>query len=246
MKKVLFALIVVFLFIGCISKKTQNLICQDMTGVYVAQGGGMSLELNSDGTYILWNPKINVFIAQAIYGCDYASEGKWSVMAKNVLEITSEDYYTKQKGFEYEFKKENKFSQDSLYFQVVLPDDYSTHFNPLRYQINIQYSPTRYVLTDKMYIVLPKSKYLSDISDKPEISFHVYADIWGTRLYRGRIMLISFDEYINTEEYNYFTINLPNIDKCFFEFEPYFQELIYIKGKYRLLWQGKVWERSYK
>src|SRR5690554_5676254 len=107
MKKLLFISIVAFQFIGCISTKAQKLNVQDMSGVYQRQESSEKSELKPDGTYTLWNAEIS--FTPVIEQCDYASKGKWSVIADNVLEITSEDYYTKQKGFEYEIKKENKF-----------------------------------------------------------------------------------------------------------------------------------------
>lgn len=238
MRKLLFILIVAFQPIGCISTKGQTLKVQDMSGVYQRQESSEKLELKSDGTYTLWN--IEMSFTPVIEQCDYTSKGKWSVIADNVLEITSEDYYTKQQGFKYEIKKENKFSQDSLYIQVVFPAD----FHPVKLGITFNHNNSKSITTDKTYIVLPKSKYLwNRRTATNQISFSLNANVSGTELYKSRILFKIFEESIDTEKYNYLTITLPNFDRCFFEFEPYNQELIYIKGKNQLLWQGEIWKR---
>lgn len=238
MKKLLFISIVAFQLIGCISTKSQKLNVQDMSGVYQRQESAEMLELKPDETYTLWNAEIS--FTPVIEQCDYASKGKWSVIADNVLEITSEDYYTKQKGFEYEIRKENKFSQDSLYIQVVFPID----FYPVKFGFTFNHNNSKSITTDKTYIVLPKSKHLwNRRTATNQVSFSLNADISGTELYNGRILFKIFDESIDTEKYNYLTITLPNFDRCFFEFEPYYQELIYIKGSNQLLWRGEIWKK---
>lgn len=76
-----------------------------------------------------------------------------------------------------------------------------------------------------------------------ELRFNLNANIVGTKLYHGRIWFDIFNETIDTEKYNCLTIFLPYFDRCFFEFEPYYQELIYIKDSNRLFWQGEIWEK---
>ena len=239
MRKLLFILIAAFQLIGCLSTKGQKLRGQDMSGVYKRQESSEKLELKSDRTYTLWNAEI--LFTPVIEQCDYASKGKWSVIADNVLEITSEDYYTEQKGFEYEIKKENKFSQDSLYIQVIFPTD----FHPVKLGFTFNHNNSKSVTTDKTYIVLPKSKHLwNRRTATNQIGFSLNADVSGTELYNSRILFKIFEESIDTEKYNHLTISLPNFDRCFFEFEPYYQELIYIKGKNQLLWRGEIWKKQ--
>lgn len=122
MKKLLLILVAAFQLIGCVSTKGQKMGVVDLSGIYERQESTERLELRPDGTYTLFNPEI--LFTPVIEQCEYASKGKWSVVADNVLEITSENYHGQQKGFEYEIKKENKFSQDSLYIQVVFPTDF--------------------------------------------------------------------------------------------------------------------------
>lgn len=239
MKDTLVILLVAFqLIIGCSSVKGQKIKANNVSGMYERQESSEKLELNSDGTYTLWNAKI--LFTPVIEQCDYASKGKWSVVADNVIEITSEDYYTEQKGYEYAIKKENKLSQDSLYIQVV----FSTDFHPVNLNFTFNHKNNKSIMTDKTYIVLPKSEYLwNRRTATNQISFSLNADVSGTELYKSRILFKIFEESIDTEKFNSLTIGLPNFDRCFFEFEPYNQELIYIKGKNQILWQGDVWKK---
>ncbi len=236
MRKLLFTLIAVYQLIGCISTKDQKQIDQEMVGVYQRKESSEKLELKSDKTYTLWNPE-NSFTS-IIEKCEYSSKGRWSFVAENVFEITSEDYYTKQKGFEYEIRKENRFSQDSLYIQVIFPTD----FHPVKLDYMFNYNTSKSVITDKLYIALPKAEHLWN-SARNEIGFSLNADVSGIKLYKARILFEFFVEYIDTEKFNFLTISLPNFDRCFIEFKPYYQDLIYIKGRNQLLWHGEIWKK---
>lgn len=112
MKILLFVSIVMLQFVGCDLKGQKNQE-KEIVGVYILKSDKLyqalsdnnysRIELYKDGTYIL--DKADVLFTPVLDQCDYASKGKWSVVTNNLLEITSEDYYTKQKGFEYEIKK---------------------------------------------------------------------------------------------------------------------------------------------
>lgn len=237
MKKALVILIVSFQLIGFSSAKGQKTNTQ-VSGVYEREESSEKLELKSDGTYTLWNPEIT--FTPVIEQCDYASKGKWTILADNVIEITSENYYTEQKGVGYDLKKENKLSQDSLYIQVV----FLTDFHPVSLNFTFNYKNNKSITTDKTYIVLPKSEYLwNRRTATNQISFNLNADVSGTEIYKGRILFKIFEESIDTEKHNYLTITLPSFDRCFFEFEPFYQDLILIKNKNTIIWQGDTWSK---
>ena len=247
MKKSLM-LLPILLFLCCSSIKNFNSNTEDIDGIYSLESDKLfqafsdknysKIVIHKDGTYELY--KSEILFTPVIEQCDYASKGKWSVVADNVIEITSEDYYTKQKGYEYDIKKENRLSQDSLYIQVVFPAD----FHPVKLGFTFNHNNSKSITTDKTHIVLPKSKHLWDRRTATnQISFSLNADVSGTELYKSRILFKIFEESIDTEKFNSLTITLPHFDRCFFEFEPYNQELIYIKGKNQILWQGEIWKK---
>lgn len=103
MRKILFILPLIFQLIGCVTMKSQKIESRNVTGLYERQKSTERLELKTDGTFMLMRPE--VLFTPIVEQCDYASKGKWSLVAGNMLEITSENYYLQQKGFEYELKK---------------------------------------------------------------------------------------------------------------------------------------------
>lgn len=244
MKKFFYTIVVLLTLSGCQIQKAMDSKRIDFSGIYKQKGSSEKLELKSDGTYILY--KAPVTFTPVIEQCEYASKGKWSVVADNVLEITSENYYKQQKGFEYELKQENKFSQDSLYIEIHIPEElfYYKGKDVLSFYFSFNHNNAKSVSTTDNIIKLSKSNHLWE-RDNPRnfIKFSLNANVSGTALYKSRVLFEIFDEYIDTEKYNHLTITLPYFDICFFEFEPYNQELIYVKGRNQLLWQGEIWER---
>lgn len=239
MRKILFILIAAFQLVGCSSLKVQKVKVEDVSGMYERQESSEKLELKPDGTYTLWNAEI--LFTPVIKQCDYASKGRWSVLADNLIEITSEDYYTEQQGFKYDIKKENKLSQDSLYIQVVFPTD----FHPVNLNFTFNYKNSKSIITDKAFIVLPKSEYLwNRRTATNQISFSLNAIVSGTKIYKSRILFKIFEHSIDTEKYNYLIITLPNFDRCFYEFEPFYKELVYLRNTNEIQWQGDIWEKS--
>lgn len=248
--KVIFILSML-LIIGCTSPKMILQSSNKLEGEYVLNSDKLfqafsdmnynSLVINADNTYIL--KKAEIKFTPVIEQCDIASKGKWSILSNEVLEITSEEKYEKQKGFEYELKKENKYSQDSLYINVKFPND----FHPVKLNFYFNNNNNKSIHTENTVIKLLKSKYLSLKSsysvNKNHITFSLDANISGNSLYGGRILFNIFEEDIDTEKTNYLTITLPNFDQCFYEFEPYNQEIIFIKNPKELLWKGYVWNK---
>ncbi len=232
----LLTLIAAINLICCMPTKGQK--AKEISGIYEQQESSEKLELKPDGAYTLINAE--VLFTPVIEQCEYASKGKWSLMADNVLCITSENYYLEEKGYEYEMEKQHKFSSDSLYIRVVFPTD----FHPVKLNFSFNHNNSKSITTDSTYIVLAKSNYLwNRRAGTNHISFDMNAYVSGTTLYKSRIMFEIFNEYVDTEKYNFLTIYLPNFDRCFFEFEPYNQEFIYIKGNNQLLWKGEVWHK---
>ncbi|MBE8714250.1 hypothetical protein [Sphingobacterium hungaricum] len=245
-RKLVLILAVTAQLMGCISTRGQKMKTEDLSGTYILETdlkykalsndkNYSSLELHKNGTYIL--NKAAITFTPVIEQCTYASKGRWSVVAGNLIEITSEDHYEKQQGFEYDLKNENKLSQDSLYIQVVFPTD----FHPVHLNFTFNHNNSKSIKTDKTYIVLSKSQYLRSAAN--QVAFSLSANFFGAPLSKSRTTFnIFFEELIDTKVNNYLTITLPNFDRCFFEFEPYNGEFIYVKNSNQLVWQGEIWQ----
>lgn len=238
--------LICILVISCHSVKNVTSDRENIAGYYVLKTDKLYqvfteknysiLELSSDGTYTLYKA---VMRSYPIEQCDYASKGKWSVIAPNVIEITSENYYQKQQGFEYNIIKESKFSQDSLYIKVIFP----TNFHPVELNFKFDHDFRNIISTTNTEIVLPKQKIFTNNEYYNAIALTLNANYSGREIYKSRMKFNIFDERISVK-YNYLTITLPYFDICFFEFEPYNQELMLLKNSNKIIWQGEVWIKT--
>lgn len=228
--------------ISCNTTKVASLKSKYLQGLYTRQGSSEKIELKPDSTYILYNPLLT--FTPVFEQCETASKGKWSVLSNDVLELTSEDKYLREKGFEYDLKKENKLSQDSLYIKVNFPNDYEPN---VKVNFTFNNNVSKSIETEKTLIVIPKSKHLwaksSNAVNRNHIYFSINANVSGIHLYKSRVLFKIFEEDIDTENTNYLTITLLNFDRCFFEFEPLNKELIYIKNSSQLVWKGDTWKK---
>jgi hypothetical protein len=191
-----------------------------------------------NGEYVLYNPKSKQ--SPLFVQCDYASKGKWSIVERNLIQITSENYYLEQAGYKYSIEGERKYSDDSLYIVLKLPDNVP----PLKMTLNFNHQAGKSVTSLNNFIALPKLKdYSNKIRETNFISLALEADVSGENIYRSRVTFKIFEKYINTNDSNYLTVVLPNFDNCFYEFEPIANELLYIKNNNQIYWKGEIWSR---
>lgn len=138
--------------LSCKSHKEISTI-ESLSGKYNKENSTCSLTLDSNGEY-----KINCPILPQskplVYGnCNTVSKGVWFAENNNTVKLISENYLKKQKGYEYVLRKEQKFSKDSIYIKVVIPDKDSDYFPmKFRYGFNNLRSNVFYY-TQKKYIV---------------------------------------------------------------------------------------------
>lgn len=232
-------ILVLELTMGCSATRNQIIQTSTPCGQYRQIESGRVLLLGSDNTYvIIQDPQ-----PQGVERCDVFSRGSWSCVADNVIEITSEDFYQRQKGYEYVLTKEKKFSPDSLYINVILPEDYGQHY----YSVSFYFSGSsdHSFKTNSCSFVLSKSKYFWGNWNLHPITLAVLVRPPGTYLYTSRLWFdILKEEPLDLERYNYLTIYLPNFDQCFIEFKPYYHDYILIKDKYTLKWNGRLWSKQ--
>jgi len=244
-KKVLIVFLFYF-FSGCVATKQRHIIKNELVGEYILKSNKLyqtfsdmnyhSLYLKSDGTFIL--TKAEIKFSPVIEQCEISSKGKWSVISNDVLELTSENYYSKQKGFEYEIKKERKKSQDSLYIKVNFANE--MEYLPIKLNFSFNNNNIKSIETEARLVILPKANFLRTVSKENHIEFY----LTGNLTCKSRSVFQIFEEDIDTEKSNYLTITLPNFDRCFFEFEPLNKDLIYIKSRSQIFWKGNIWERK--
>lgn len=235
-----FLLLSVFAYLSCKSTKTIN--NKNYSGIYKLEQSRDKLELNPDGSYVLWSDTI---ISRGRYAvCKFRSKGEWKIVNADFIELSSNNYYDTLQGVQYEVTRELKYAKDSLYFHIVYPD------TTLPVQMYFIFDNERLdeIRSESTYIALSKKTYIPDGDSSINVYFGLRTQNMGYEYVRSRQ---SFDVFPNmilleTEKYNYYTIRLPNFTDCFFDFEPYTQEYIRRKNANVLLWRGEVWKKLIK
>lgn len=221
------------------NKKLEGMYLLKTTSKYQALSDKnySSLHFYKDGTFVL-NRAVAHF-TPTVEQCSYASKGKWRSLGNETIEITSEDEYTKQKGYQYNIKKENNPAQDSLYIMINLPKD----LPPMKAIITFNHKKDNPIVATDFPIMLSKSQYLwKDNTPINHLQVRLEPDISGENFIKHRTGFDIVSENINTNQYNVLTIDTPFFDRCFLYFEPYYKELVFIKHNKHLYWQGETWE----
>ncbi|MCJ7935363.1 MAG: hypothetical protein MUW56_17485 [Chryseobacterium sp.] len=229
---------IIILFQFCFCGYFHSQAINDYSGVYKIKGSGQKLELDSKGLYILYNP--DSFGHLATDFCEYASKGQWNKVSSDVIDLTSENYYSKQEGFKYDLKQESKLSQDSIYIDVILPKDFEEVATP-EFDLLFNYKTSKRIRSASNRIKLSKKDY-SLIGVKNQIILDLVFSAKGDVFFKNRLRYNILQDYnLDTDKYNYFTISLPNFNQCFYDFEPYYHSYIYVKDRNTLMWKGEEW-----
>ncbi|MCC3216058.1 hypothetical protein ABE425_02360 [Chryseobacterium cucumeris] len=209
------------------------------TGVYIKKDRTDKIEFKNNGLYILYNTQNLGHLA--LDQCDILSTGQWKKISNDVLDLTSENYYKEQPGYKYEFKKGNKGSQDSIYIDIQLSKDFETSIPTPEFNILFNYNTSKQIETENNKIVISKNEY-SLFGMNNQFSLALIFKPSGKTFYYNRLRYSILQDYIlDVSNNNYFIINLPYFDQCFYEFEPYYHSNVYIKNKNTIIWQGEEW-----
>lgn len=241
MKKLLFIIFPALCTSSCKTTSIINVYQPNLAGIYKQNNSTKKLELNPLGDFILYNAEIDTDFV--IEQCEYASKGKWEQLTNDIIEITSEDYSFKQEGFKYDLIKENKLSQDTLYIKINMPQFFSYQRAKDAIHFFFYFNHNNVITTTEPFIKLSKEKHLWKNNNNNYISFNIYTNASETPFVKSRLEFDVFQDYIDTGKYNYLTFTLPNFDLCFFDFEPFKHELIYLKNENELVWQGDIWKK---
>lgn len=211
----------------------------NIEGIYKKNNSSTKLELDAKGLYTLYNPKsLDHFVIEQ---CNYASKGQWRyINDNNAIDLISENYYQRQKGFEFEIKSENKHSNDSIYINIQLSKDFNDVIPTPIFNVLINSNTSNLIETSSQNIKISKKVLANNF--KNTINFDILFKVYGNIFYNNRLRYRILENYtLDISKANYFTISLPYFDQCFYEFEPYYHDYILIKDKKTLMWKGVEW-----
>ncbi|MCX8532082.1 hypothetical protein [Chryseobacterium luquanense] len=208
-------------------------------GLYIKKNMTDKIEFKNNGSYILYN--VQNLGHLALDQCDTLSIGQWKIISNDILDLTSENYYKEQLGYKYELEKSNKGSQDSIYIDIKLSDNSKESIPTPEFNILFNYKTAKQIKTKSNKIRISKKEYFL-FGKNNRISLDLVFKTSGKVFYSNRLKYNILQDYaLNLESNNFFTINLPYFNQCFFYFEPYYHSYIYIKDKNTLIWKGEEW-----
>lgn len=194
------------------------------------------LHLKKDGSYVLYKSNIN--FTPVFEQCDTASYGNWSKLTDDIIQITSIDNLN---GLVYSIKKEKYGSSDSIYIKVNLNESFDI---PINYNIYFNY---RSILKSEGNLMTIAKNQLPELFGNYS-SYNLGFFILVNPEYYSKRRNIYYDVFKNNEsfdisKFNYLNINLPNFNRCFYEFENFNQEFIYFKSDKKLVWMNSIWDK---
>ncbi len=236
---------------ACLVNKN-NLEIADISGTYFLKTNNVFqafsennysyIDLKEDGRYELYRGEHRLL---PIEYCELASQGKWKRKMNNIIEIDSKDSFLEKKGYQYDVVQVNKESPDSVYFEINLQDN----IDDVTFRLYINSKMNSPIFFNGGRVVIDKhdilNKYFTEFKHRNNIiDISINADTRGARVYRSRTSFYITVKDLYFSEYNYFTINFPHFDSCFFMFEPFENDFLLINKKGELNWLGEVWVKQ--
>ena len=208
-------------------------------GVY--QSGNEQLHIKPDNTFYLNRtaPKYHNDVVMPI--CyDTIAKGNWVSAKEDVLRLTNDSDFEK---IDFDIKQEKKFSNDSIYVQILLPHDDAFFEGRFEYELYFLYGTGTYEINKNMF-ALPKKKVSASAANNFSliIKDEYPATCWpGQKCYQ-RIFFKVFDNFEFDHISNYFTITLDNFNECFVERMDVGNDFILIDGN-DIYWRGNIYKR---
>jgi hypothetical protein len=140
--------------------------------------------------------------------------------------------------------KKKKLSDDSIYFQIILPKDDAFSANRFRYYLN-GFAGMIYIKSDSSFIKVPKQKGLKFESTNLNFLIQDLSPkncIEEQKCYQ-RIYFRIFNNIAINNNSNYFTITLPDFNECYVERMDVENDFVYFDGMNNIFWHGKVYKK---
>jgi hypothetical protein len=244
--KILFAFFATFtLFTN--SKASWSILfpsTDSISGVYKFGNEFFYLNINSKSFYIK-RANVTKFQDVVIPVCyDTIAKGNFKILTKNVISLSNDKNFHK---ISFDFKQEKKLSDDSIYFQIILPKDDAFSVNRFRYYLN-GFAGTIYIKSDSSFIKVPKQKGLK--FESTNLNFLIQdlspKNCFEEQKCYQRIYFRIFNNIAINNNSNYFTITLPDFNECYVERMDVENDFVYFDGKNSIFWHGKEYKRLKK
>lgn len=174
---------------------------------------------------------------------DTIAKGNFKVINRNVIALFNKKNFNK---VAYSVKQEKKLSEDTIYFNIVLPNDDAFFARRFRYVFYFD-APSYQITFDSTFVPIAKNKISNQYSQTFLLSLFIkdlnpLGSVEQSKSYQRTTFNI-FKSVEYNLSYNYFTITLLNFNECFVERMDVDNELIYFNGRNSVLWRGREFKK---
>ncbi|MEO8415637.1 MAG: hypothetical protein ABI472_18385 [Ginsengibacter sp.] len=212
-----------------------------INGVFKFGNEFFYLNINSKSFY-LKRANVTKFQDVVIPVCyDTIAKGNFKILTKNVISLCNDKNFHK---ISFDFKQEKKLSDDSIYFQVILPIDDAFSANRFRYHLN-GFAGMIYIKSESSFNKVPKQKgvkYESTVLNFLIQDLTPENCIEEEKCYQRIYFRIFYNLTINNNS-NYFTITLPDFNECYVERMDVENDFVFFDGKNSIFWHGNEYKR---
>lgn len=243
MKKIVLTTFTYLFFLNINASDTTFQITQKtIDGIYVYAGEYLHVSQKNKKFFLIRNqPKAQDVVIPICY--DTIAKGHIKEVCSNVFSLFNDNNFSK---VQFDIKQMNRFSEDTLYIMIELPQDDA--FFPNRFRCLFSFSCiVSVVKADSLFIKVPRN-VMTECESTFSLSL-LMQDLYPQwcieeeKCYQ-RIYFRIFDLVRINNRDNCLVISLKNFDECFVERIDVKNELIYFDGNNSILWRGKEYRRT--
>ncbi len=228
-------------FLLCKFKAFGSMDLDSITGIYKCGNENLYLNLNTSSFCLKRSlPKFQDVGIPICY--DTIAKGSFKMKTKNLFILFNDKNFMKT---DFNIEQENKLSDDSIYFQIIIPKDDAFSSNRFRYYLN-GFSGAFYINSEKSFIKIPKRKGIKYGTTTTSLNFLIRdllpQDCSEEEKCYQRICFRIFNDFLIDGKSNFFTIMLPNFTECYVERMDVDGDFIFFDGK-SIFWRGKEYKK---
>lgn len=187
------------------------------------------LVLLSDSTYKLFEVDSMSMMLRSI--------GRWHQFANNAIELTSDHYSAEDLGLDYTIERMDRGSQDSVYVEVVFPQDiFDNYFYPI-----VEMVVNTDTIKAKQYVFAYAK---GDIENINQVSCAVNVHrpyIYSINDYKTRIYYECLKQTIDFSSNNTFSLTLSNFTYEYANLQFFYKSILAVSNSGALVWLDSDW-----
>lgn len=231
----------VMTFIAAFSQKTVPVTHRgDPIGRFISKDG-LELIISADSAVNFIRLKNPMYDA-ALSNCDTIAKGRWHYLKNDILRLEND---SDVQNVAYHVQQSNRFSEDSIYIKIVLPNDQGFFNGRFIYELSFV-GKIENLESNNYYITFLKQKVFYSDNDFYHFGLTIHdlspLNCTTSGFCFQRIYFKIFDDIRVNSKSNYFVITLPYFNECFVERMDLGNELLII-DKNMIYWRDQVFTK---